>query len=315
MRVGILEFRDNEFARSVAAGLSDLEPEFIRAGALRMPSPSPYRLIIDRVSFCDPFLRELMRCWSLGGAYVLNDPFYTLTSDKLSDLLVCDRLSIPRPRTVLLPRQNDAEDVREMVAEPDWEAVAAEVSFPCILKPVDGYAWQDVFRIESPAELQARYLALKSKRTLIVQELVQYVEYYRAFCVGGRDVLLTAWTPRPLDAGVYAPVDRVAVGEAEAFIEAKTAELNAGLGLDFNSVEWCVTKDRLPVIIDSYNDVPDVRKEKLPGPCYEWIVDRFCACVRGKLASGERNRGAALLEPSGTGSSRGAPSEASPSGR
>jgi len=302
MKVGILEFRDNEFALSVAAGLSDLDPEFIRASALRMPSPSPYRLIVDRVSFCDPFLRELMRCWSLDGAYVLNDPFYTLTSDKLSDLLACDRLSIPRPRTVLLPRVNDAEDMREIVAEPDWDAVAAEVSFPCILKPVDGYAWQDVFRIESPAELRARYDALKARRTLIVQELIEYIGYYRAFCVGGRDVRVMAWTPRPLDAGEYAEADRDALGDAERFIEAQTAQLNAELGLDFNSVEWCLTKDRLPVIIDSYNDVPDVRKEKLPGPCYDWIVDRFCACVRGKLASGERNRGA----------SRGAPSEAGP---
>jgi hypothetical protein len=315
MRVGILEFRDNDFALSVAAGLSDLGPEFIRAGALRMPSPSPYRVIIDRVSFCDPFLRELMRCWSLGGAYVLNDPFYTLTSDKLSDLLACDRLSIPRPRTVLLPRHNDAEDVREMVAEPDWEAVAAEVSFPCILKPVDGYAWQDVFRIESLVELQARYLALRSRRTLIVQELVQYIEYYRAFCVGGRDVLVTAWTPRPLDAGEYAEADRASLGDAGAFIETKTAELNGVLGLDFNSVEWCVTKDGLPVVIDSCNDVPDVRKEKLPGSCYDWIVDRFCACVREKFSSGERNRGAGLLDPPGTGSSRGAPSEPGPSDR
>jgi hypothetical protein len=296
MRVGILEFRNNDFALSVAARLSDLDPEFIRAGALRMPAPSPYRLIVDRVSFCDPFLRQLMRCWSLDGAYVLNDPFYTLTSDKLSDLLACDRLSIPRPRTVLLPRVNDAEDMREMVAEPDWEAVAAEVSFPCILKPVDGYAWQDVFRVESPTELRALYDALKARRTLIVQELVEYVGYYRAFCVGGRDVRVMAWTPRPFDAGEYAEADRDALGEAGAFIEAKTAQLNAELGLDFNSVEWCLTKDRLPVIIDSYNDVPDVRKEKLPGPCYDWIVDRFCACVRGKLASGERNRGAALID-------------------
>jgi hypothetical protein len=109
-------------------------------------------------------------------------------------------------------------------------------------------------------------------------------------------VRVMAWTPRPFDAGEYAEADRDALGEAGAFIEAKTAQLNAELGLDFNSVEWCLTKDRLPVIIDSYNDVPDVRKEKLPGPCYDWIVDRFCACVRGKLASGERNRGAALID-------------------
>ncbi len=308
MKVGILEFRDNDFAQSLVAALSDLEPEFIHVGALRLPSPSPYRLVVDRVSFCDPFLRQIVRCWSLDGAYVLNDPFYTLVSDKLSDMLACDRLSISRPRTVLLPRPNDAEDMGEMVDGPDWEAVADEVGFPCILKPVDGYAWQDVFRIESPAELRARYDALKARRTLIVQQLIEYVGYYRAFCVDGSDVRVMAWTPRSLDAGVYAEPDRDSLGEAGPFIEAKTAQLNAALGLDFNSVEWCITKDGLPVVIDSYNDVPDVRKEKLPSVCYDWIVDRFCACVRGKLASGQANRGAALIDRS----PRSDPSQASP---
>ena len=51
MRIGILEFRDNDFIRSVTEKLAGLEVEFIQANALAHPSPSPYRAIIDRVSF------------------------------------------------------------------------------------------------------------------------------------------------------------------------------------------------------------------------------------------------------------------------
>jgi hypothetical protein len=294
MSIGVLEFPDNDFARSIAGRLADLEPVFIRAAALRIPSPPPHPLIIDRVSFCDPFLRELMRIWSLAGAYVLNDPFYTLTSDKLSDLLWCDALGIPRPRTILLPRFNAAEGTQEIVDEPDWQAVLAEVGLPCVLKPVDGYAWQDVHVIATPLELVSRYEALKGTRTLLVQELVRHTQYYRAFCVGGKDVLITSWLPRPLDRGVYAEADPASLADVGHFIEEKTAVLNAALGLDFNSVEWCVTEDRRPVIIDSHNDVPDVRPEKLPERCYDWIVERVCACVRERLASGARNRWPAL---------------------
>jgi hypothetical protein len=72
-------------------------------------------------------------------------------------------------------------------------------------------------------------------------------------------------------------------------IQEKTVTLNAALGLDFNAVEWCLAADGTPTIIDSYNDVPDVRPEKLPTDCYNWVVDRFCACIREKLASGETN--------------------------
>ena len=63
-------------------------------------------MIVDRVSFCDPFLRQLMRYWSLGGAYVLNNPFFTQIFDKLSELLVYDSAVHP-------PRPHGAPAARE----------------------------------------------------------------------------------------------------------------------------------------------------------------------------------------------------------
>jgi hypothetical protein len=297
MKIGILEFKDNDFISSVVGGLSDLDLEFIRLGELSHPSPSVYRVVIDRVSFADPFLREVMRYWSLTGTYVINNPFYTLTANKLSDIVCYERLGIPYPRTILLPRVNPIEDVREMVAEPDWSRIGNGIAFPCILKPVDGYAWQDVLRADSLEELKTLYDTLKGRRVLILQELIGWKEYYRAFCVNRRDVLLVKWAPKPFDMGEYAPADSEAVKEVSAFIEEKTIALNRMVGLDFNSVEWCISTDGKPYIIDSYNDVPDVRKEKIPPACYQWIVERFCQCVREKLSSSEVNGHVAFEAP------------------
>jgi hypothetical protein len=288
--IGILEFEENDFVRSVVTALPDVPYAYLRAGQLIHPSPPPFRLIVDRVSFCDPFLRHLMRYWSLAGAYVLNDPFFTLVFDKLSESLLYDAHSIMHPRTILLPSRIGTEDVSEMVAEPNWEEIGATVGFPCILKPVDGYAWQDVFEVPDPATLRGLYESLKGRRTLIVQQLVSFVGYYRAFCVNARDVLIVRWTPRPFDHGEYALTTPGELGAAEDYVRQKTIDLNGALGLDFNAVEWCITKDGTPVIIDSYNDVPDVRREKLPPAVYGWVVERFCACVRERLASGETNR-------------------------
>jgi hypothetical protein len=300
VKVGILEFRDNAFIRSVVSGLAGVETEFIKVGEVSHPAPSPFSLIVDRVSFCDPYLRQLMRYWSIAGTYVLNNPFFTLVYDKLSELILYDRLGIPHARTAVLPRVNKGEDVREMVAEPDWSVVGELVGFPCILKPADGYAWQDVFTVESAAALRSLYESLKETRTLLVQQLVPYVAYFRAFCVGSRETLLVRWNPLPFDMGQYAiPAASDLLGIQETIRE-KTVALNAALGLDFNAVEWCVTAEGTPVVIDSYNDVPDVRPEKLPPACYDWVVDRFCACIREKLASGARNSlGSALcgLDP------------------
>jgi len=83
--VAMLEFRDTDFIRSVVAGLPDLTVSFLHAGSLVHPSPAPARLIVDRMSFCDPFLRQLMMYWSRSGTYVLNNPFFTLVFDKLSE--------------------------------------------------------------------------------------------------------------------------------------------------------------------------------------------------------------------------------------
>ena len=307
---GILEFTDNDFIRSVVAGLPGVQHAFLRTGQLANPSPPPFPVIVDRVSFADPFLRHVVRSWSLAGAYVLNDPFFTLVFDKFSETLFYDSLSIRHPRTMLLPSRIGTEDVSEMVAPPDWQQVADVIGFPCILKPVDGYAWQDVFTVTDLAALRGLYESLKDRRTLIVQELVSWAAYYRAFCVNARDVFIVRWTPRPFDQGEYSLPAPGEIGPVEELIKRKTIELNAALGLDFNAVEWCITADGSPVIIDSYNDVPDVRQEKLPPAAYDWVVDSFCACVREKLGSGERNR---LLSGAGAATGLRGPAGSDPS--
>jgi hypothetical protein len=287
---GILEFKDNDFIRSVVAALPGVPYAFLRAGQLMHPTHPPFRLVVDRVSFCDPFLRHVLRYWSLAGAYVLNDPFFTLVFDKLSETLFYDSLAIAHARTRLLPSRLGNEDVSEMVVQPDWQQVADLIGFPCILKPVDGFAWQDVFKVADLATLRELYESLKDRRTLIVQQLVPWVAYYRAFCVNARDVFIIRWSPQPFDQGEYSLPAPGELGAAEELIRRKTVDLNAALGLDFNAVEWCITPEGNPVIIDSYNDVPDVRKEKLPPSAYGWVVDRFSSCVKEKLERGERNR-------------------------
>ena len=93
--------------------------------------------------------------------------------------------------------------MREIVIQPDWGALEEQIGFPCILKPVDGYAWQDVFRVEGPAALRSLYESLKDRRTLIVQQLVQYESLFPRLLPGTKDVYIVRWTPQPFDLGEY----------------------------------------------------------------------------------------------------------------
>ena len=283
-------------------GLAGVPIEYLRIGQLRAPSPPPFKVIVDRVSFCDPFLRHVMRYWSLAGAYVLNDPFFTLVFDKLSESLLYDACSIQHPRTVLLPARNATRRRFRDGQGTGWGEIESAVGFPCILKPVDGYAWQDVFKVADAALLRGLYESFKGRQTMIVQELVEYTAYYRAFCVNASEVFIVRWTPQPFDRGEYSLPQAGELGSAEDLVREKTIQLNKALGLDFNAVEWCLAKDGTPVIIDSYNDVPDVRREKSPVAAYDWVVDRFPARACGKSLRGGSETGIVRVsEPGATG--------------
>jgi hypothetical protein len=295
--IGILELPDNPFAQAVSDGLSGLPVERMSIGAHVHGEAPPYRIVVDRLSFCDPFLRHLLRSWSIGGCYVLNDPFFTLVHDKLSELLIYDRLGIPHPRTVLLPRHNGKEDLSAIVRDAEWEKVGDVVGFPCVVKPVDGYAWEDVVIAADGAELRSIAARLPGTRPLLVQELIRWDSYYRAFCIDRREVRIVRWEPKPLDAGIYTAASEAELAVIGPLVTEKTAALNGALGLDFNAVEWAVRPDGTPVMIDSYNDVPDVRPEKLHPACYEWVVGTLCACIRRIHETGGRNSLAPALPP------------------
>jgi len=81
--------------------------------------------------------------------------------------------------------------------------VAEEPGFPCILKPFDGYAWQDVYVVKSAEELQNLYTALSHRYILLAQQLIRYKDYFRVFCFDKRNVLFTRWIPKPLAMGQY----------------------------------------------------------------------------------------------------------------
>jgi hypothetical protein len=44
----------------------------------------------------------------------------------------------------VLPDQSSVDETDSLVSQPSLEQVAGELGFPCVLKPFDGYAWEDV---------------------------------------------------------------------------------------------------------------------------------------------------------------------------
>lgn len=290
MKVGILESREDSFINDVVSLLKDVEVEFLSFQERPLPISSEYRVVVDRRSFRYPYLQEILKSLSLDGTYVINNPFSASATNKLVDNKICSLLGIPSPRTMVLPDITIREEFPEAVAEPSWDKVIEEIGLPCVVKPFDGYAWRDVYFPDSAEELKRVYYSLHHSFILLVQQLIRYKDYYRAFCFNKREVLFVKWVPRPSALGEYLYSDLKPIEHIKDMLTTLTIKLNSSLDLDVNVVEWCVDEQEQPWVIDAYNEVPDVDKRQIPEPYYQWIKESFAECVLGKLSSQERNR-------------------------
>lgn len=289
MKIGIFDFKDDQFINDVISKLTGIEVEFLSIGERAIPLKSEYRVIIYRFGFYDPYLTEIMKILSLRGTYVINNPFTFTVTNKIVNLELCNSLGISTPKTVILPRF-DEEEGPEGIREPEWENIERNMAFPCVLKPFDGYGWGDVYVVNSISELKNLYDALKSKHILLLQSRIEYKDYYRVFCINKKDVLFIKWNPKPGAMGEYIYSDLKPIEHIKDKLTQWTIELNSVLDLDFNAVEWSIDKNGNPFLIDAFNEVPDVPKGSIPEPYYNWIVDRFVACVKEKFNSNIRNR-------------------------
>jgi hypothetical protein len=288
--VGILENRDDRFMADVVSRLGVIPVEYVSFADERVPVERAYRVVVDRLSFRYPFLREMMKNLALNGAYIINNPFAAATTNKLVDMRLGSRLGLTFPKTIVLPDQVAIEETSSLVAQPHFDRVGEELGFPCVLKPFDGYGWQDVYLVSSAQELRNLYLALCSRYVLMAQQLITFKDYFRVFCLDKRDVLFIRWIPKPLAMGQYLYCDLSGMSDVLERLVHLTTQFNQALDLDVNVMEWCVDEKGQWWVIDAFNEVPDITPEALPHEYYTWIVDKFAACIKDKLDPGKKNR-------------------------
>jgi hypothetical protein len=289
MVIGILESKSDRLMTDVVSLLHDIPVEFIRTVGGKVPIERSYQVIVDRLSFRFPFLKEIVKSLSLSGTYIINNPFTASLTNKLIEIHLGSRLGISFPKTIVLPDLSSINKTDGVVSQPSLEQVAEEIGLPLILKPFDGYAWEDVYVVNSVEELGRLYSNLSSRRILMAQQLIRFREYFRAFCFDKRDVLFIKWIPKPLAMGHYLYSERDTLGDAHHRLTESTIKLNQVLDFDVNTVEWCIDEEGRWWIIDAFNEVPDIIPEALPSDYYTWIIDRFAACIKDKLNSGRSN--------------------------
>jgi hypothetical protein len=127
MVVGILESTSDRFMHDVSSRLDGVTVEFMSVSGAKFPIERTYQVVVDRLSFRYPFLRELVKGLSLNGTYVINNPFAVQSTNKLVEILVENRLGLTFPKTIFLPDWLSIEETDGLVSPPYTSYVAEEL--------------------------------------------------------------------------------------------------------------------------------------------------------------------------------------------
>ena len=283
-KVGLLCGREwswpPKFLEEVNRRNAGVVAEFVKLGGTRMDEPTPYSVVVDRISHEVPYYRSYAKKAVLDGVSVINNPFMWTADDKFFGAALLTKLGLAHPKTVVLPNQDyvpgivKSESLRNLEYPMNWQAIVDHVGLPCILKDAHGGGWRGVYVCHSMEEL-IRYYDSSGLLTMIAQEFIQWDQYVRCMCVGQNTVLPMPYDPHNRryipDAGYLTPALR------DRIVEDSLTVVKA-LGYDMNSVEWAV-KGGVPYAIDFMNPAPDMDINSLTPGNFDWCVTAMADLV------------------------------------
>ena len=289
-KIGIVFGMETTFPPAVVQKINSFQDPEIRAelakvGEVRMAEPSPYAVIIDRISHDIPFYRGYLKNAALSGAIIINNPFWWSADDKFFNFALGTKLGVAIPKTVLLPHKHHPpgttdQSMRNLEYPLPWESIFNYVGFPAFLKPFDGGGWRDVHKVSSPDEFFHAYHQTRDL-CMTLQTAVKFKEYFRCYCVGQEKVHIMQYDPSAPFHDRY--VKHPAPVEAKLLerVERDCLTLCRALGYDLNTVEFAC-EDGVPYAIDFMNPAPDADIHSVGPENFEWIVNEVAALAMEK---------------------------------
>ena len=281
-KIGILRGMEDSFPEGLIAHINDtyaaqdVHAEFVEVGAVSQDGFSSYAVILDRISHEVPFYRSYLKWASLKGTYVVNNPFWWSADDKFIDNVIAERVGVAVPRTVILPHKQhppntEPTSFRNLQSPIDWQGVFDYIGFPAYLKPHDGGGWRGVTKVNTPDELLRAYDE-SGIDCMMLQENIDFTEYYRCYGVGQKHVHIMKYNPTAAHHERYSAVPQEPIRpEMREKLERDVLALCRALGYDLNTVELAV-RGGIPYAIDFMNPAPDGDYHSVTADNYDWIV-------------------------------------------
>jgi len=282
-KIGILFGQENSFPQAFVdrvnqKAVEDITAEFVNIQEVEQAVATDYAVIIDRISQDVPFYRAYLKNAALTGTAVINNPFWWSADEKFFNNALAVQLGVPVPKTLLLPSKARPDDTSENsfrnLSMFNWHQAFEKIGFPAFMKPHSGGGWKSVYKVDNPEEAWRAYDET-GQLVMLYQEAIDFDDYFRCYCLGGKDVLIMPYEPRNAFHQRY-QTEMKTQGEAGqkllATIKDYVLRLCRGLGYDFNTVEFAV-RDGIPIAIDFGNPAPDADINSVGPENFEWVVE------------------------------------------
>jgi glutathione synthase/RimK-type ligase-like ATP-grasp enzyme len=280
-KVGVLYGMENTFPTALidrinAMAVEDVRAESLVTGGFRMDKPTPYKVIVDRISHDIPFYRAYLKNAILHGAHVINNPFWWSADDKFFNYALAAKLGVASPKTVMLPHEKHppgttSQSMRNLMYPLNWEEIFEYIGFPAFMKPHLGGGWRSVYKVENPEDLFRAY-GETGDLGMVLQEAIDFTDYYRCYVIGREKVHVMAYDPRLPHERRYVQETDVTRSPLYGRIVEDSLKLCRALGYDMNTVEFAV-RDGVPYAIDFLNPAPDADRISVGEANFEWIVN------------------------------------------
>lgn len=279
-KIGILFGRERSFPEAFIErvnqkNVSGIGAEAVHIDKVMQGESSGYAVIVDRISQDVPFYRAYLKNAALCGTAVINNPFWWSADEKFFNNCLATKIDVPVPKTVLvpsssLPTETTDQSFSNLAYPLDWESIFNYIGFPAYMKPHAGGGWKSVYKVNNIDDFFTKH-GETGELVMMLQEEIIFEEYYRCYCIGGKDVRIMPYEPRNPHHLRYA-ADFKADKKQEELMTDIVLRLCNYLGYDFNTVELAV-RDGVPYAIDFCNPAPDAEITSVGEENFEWVVE------------------------------------------
>ncbi|MBL7803668.1 MAG: hypothetical protein JNL02_08040 [Saprospiraceae bacterium] len=292
-KIGILHGKESSFPEAFVERVNSKNVKGVQAERalveeLMQGEPTPYAVMIDRISQDVPFYRAYLKNAALNGTAVLNNPFWWSADEKFFNNCLSTKVGVPVPRTILLPSKEmppdtSAQSFRNLKYPLDWEKMIEYLGgFPLFMKPHSGGGWKNVYKIHNYDEFFRDYNETNTL-VMLLQEAIEFDSYFRCYCLGGKYVRIMDYEPRNPHHLRYVADHKASKALLDQMHD-YVLRLNHALGYDFNTVEFAI-RDGIPYAIDFCNPAPDADINSVGEENFEWVVEHAAKMAIEKALS------------------------------